>query len=141
MYQEVSTPKVSNDLDIELTPTDKDFMGYTAFLLKIKNNTDREMEIDWNKTSFMYSGATNGTFMFEGVVYKDRNAYKSNDIIFANSTFSKKIYPNNFVEFMGRYGWTHRNTGMGEQGAYLYIIDGKEIIKEKKLLQITELKK
>lgn len=132
-----TTSTINKDLEIELTPTGKSYIaGYSAFILNIKNNTNRDMELDWNKTNFIKDGNTSGTFMFEGVVYKDRNAPKANDIIFANSNFSKTIYPNNFVTF-DSYGWAHTGTGLGTQGAYLSIVDGKDTIKQKVLINIS----
>lgn len=69
--------------------------------------------------------------MFEGVVYKDRNNPKPPDVVFANGTLSKKIWPANLVSFSsGRYGggWQHSPMEPGQNGVYLsLLIDGKEI--------------
>jgi len=71
--------------------------GCRSFSLTIENKTDKDIELDWNKTLYISNGTTSGGFMFEGVVYKDRNNPKTPDIIFAKSKFSKTIWPNNLV--------------------------------------------
>ena len=104
--------------------------GCEAFILRIKNKTYRNLEVNWNKTLYVTRGQTSGGFMFEGVVYKDRNSPKSPDIVFGNGTFAKTIWPNNLVEFSsGKYGgWRNESMPSGENGIYLTVnIDGKEI--------------
>lgn len=77
--------------------------------------------------------------MFEGVVYKDRNNPKPPDIIFAKSTFSKTIWPNNLVYFSsGKYGgWRNEDMPTGENGIYLTVKVGDQEIKEKITINIT----
>jgi len=104
--------------------------GCEAFTLQIKNKTDKNLEVNWNKTLYITRGQTSGGFMFEGVVYKDRNNPKSPDIVFGNGTLSKTIWPNNLVEFSsGKYGgWRNEDMPSGENGIYLTVnVDGKEI--------------
>lgn len=107
--------------------------GCKAFSLTIENKTDKDMELDWNKTLYISNGKTSGGFMFEGVVYKDRNNPKPPDIIFAKSTFSKTIWPNNLVYFSsGKYGkWRNEDMPTGENGVYLTVKVGSQEIKEK----------
>jgi hypothetical protein len=98
--------------------------------LTVKNKTNKNLELNWNKTLYIVNGQTSGGFMFEGVVYKDRNNSKSPDVIFPNGTLSKAIWPNNLVYFSsGQYGgWRHESLPPGENGVYLtVIVDGKEI--------------
>jgi len=104
--------------------------GCESFALRITNKTDKNLELNWNKTLYISQGQTRGGFMFEGVVYKDRNNPKSPDIIFSGSNLVKQIWPNNLVYFeSGRYGgWRHISMPPGENGVYLTItIDGKEV--------------
>ena len=105
--------------------------GCKAFRLTIKNKTNKNLELDWNKTLYISNGQTSGGFMFEGVVYKDRNNSKPPDIIFAGDEFSKDILPNNLVYFSNNkynMGWKHRPMPAGENGVFLTIVvDGKEI--------------
>lgn len=104
--------------------------GYIGFDLTIENKTDKDLELDWNRTLFIHNGRTNGGFMFEGVVYKDRNNPKPPDIIFSGNKFFKGILPSNLVYFSrARYGgWRHKFMGTGECGILLFIkVDGREV--------------
>lgn len=103
--------------------------GCDAFTLKVTNKTSKNIEINWNKTAYISNGQTSGGFMYEGVSYRDRAAQKSPDILFANSSMTKDIWPNNLVTFLsGAYGWIHLRMTEGENGIYLSTtIDGKEV--------------
>lgn len=106
-----------------------DSWGCNGFHLGVKSFTDKNVEINWNKTLYISRGQTNGGFMFEGIVYKDRNQPKSPDIVFGKSTLGKSIMPNNLVGFTsGRYGgWRHDPMPAGENGVYLTVnVDGQE---------------
>ena len=95
----------------EITPM-QGLYGYDSFALDIQGKTDSNIEIDWNKTLFISNGHTNGSFMFEGIVYKDRNNPKTPDIIFGKSRFVKRIWPNNLV---------YRELPAGDTGVYLTV--------------------
>ncbi len=114
--------------------------GCEAFTLNLTNNTDKDIEIDWNRTLYLVHNQTHGGFMFEGIVYRDRNNPKPPDIVFAHSILRKKIWPNNLVYFStsSRSGdWYHESMPEGENGVYLsVIIDGKEI-KEKQTINLS----
>lgn len=111
--------------------------GYQAFELTIKNKTSIDMELDWNKTAYIENNQTKGGFMFEGIVYKDRNNLKPPDIIFANSVLRKNIFPNTLVNFSK--SWYHHPIPSGNNGIYLSIkIKGKEL-NEKILLNMIRV--
>lgn len=112
--------------------------GYGAFILTVQNKTDKDIEIDWNKTSFIDEGQANGTFMYSGIIYKDRNNPKSPDPVFAKGTFVKTIYPNNYVVLNQGSGWGHRGFGTGVKGVYLVIKVGDEYLKEQILIDIRK---
>lgn len=118
-------------------------LGCEAFAFTLVNKTDKNLELDWNKTLFVTGGQTSGGFMFEGIVYRDRNNQKSADVIFAKGTLTKTIWPNNLVSFSaGRYGgWDHGSMPRGENGAYLTVVlDGKEL-HEKLVVALTTASK
>jgi len=107
----------------EITPM-QGLFGYDSFALDIQGKTDSNIEIDWNKTLFISNGQTSGSFMFEGIVYKDRNNPKTPDIIFGKSRFVKRIWPNNLVDYnSGKYnsGWVNRRLPSGDTGVYLTV--------------------
>lgn len=129
----ISSTKIENQIDsIEssITPNCITFEGCKSFYLDVKNKSDKTLEINWNKTLFIVGDQSSGGFMFEGILYKDRNAQKSPDVVFPNSSFSKTIWPTNLVEFSsGRYdsGWRHGSMPTGDIGVYLTVtIDGKD---------------
>ena len=103
--------------------------GCRAFMLNIENKTDTNLELDWNKTLYVSGRQTSGGFMFEGVVYKDRNNPKPPDVIFGKGSLTKSIWPNNLVHFSSNYGgWSNLPMPIGDNGIYLTIIvDGKEM--------------
>lgn len=141
-YVYIASPFVqtsSNDFfEAEITPLCPNGKGCKFFELEIKNKTDKDIELDWNKTLYISNGTTSGGFMFEGIVYKDRNNPKPPDIVFANRTFRKIISPNNLVNFSsGRYGgWTNENMPTGENGVYLTIRVGDKEINEKIIINV-----
>ncbi|MBW2078236.1 MAG: hypothetical protein JRI71_11935 [Deltaproteobacteria bacterium] len=106
-----------------------------GFKLFIFNKTKQELELDWNRTYFIANGQTSGGFMFEGIMYKDRNNPKPPDIIFPKKLYVKAIMPNNLVEY--KKGWDHKSMGSGEYGVLLSIkVDEKEV-REKMLIKFV----
>ncbi len=104
--------------------------GCRAFRLSVTNKSQNNIEVNWNKTLYIANNQTSGGFMFEGVVYRDRNNPKSPDVVFPNSTLTKTIWPNNLVNFQtGQYGgWKHERMPAGDVGVYLSTnVNGKEI--------------
>lgn len=116
----------------------KGWDGYGAFDLRIKNKSSVDIELDWNKTLYIENGKTNGGFMFEGIVYRDRNNPKHPDIIFAGSEFRKTIYPNNLVFFKGA-SWLHDIITSGQNGIYLTIRVKEKEINEKIVLNMSRV--
>ncbi|MDC7692465.1 hypothetical protein [Vogesella indigofera] len=120
---------VSDKYEIQLQPIPcNSYSGCQGFNLTLANKSNSDIEIDWNKSLFVVNGQTNGGFMFEGTVYKDRNNSKDPDVVFANSTFSKNIFPNSLVSYNTTLNrWLQAPMYNGEYGAYLRLkIDGKE---------------
>lgn len=104
-----------------------------AFFLVVKNKTNKDMELNWNKTLFIDHGQTSGRFMLEGTQYSNRNNERSSDVIFAGGTLRKNIWPNSLVYYSnvgGRFGgWTNLEIPKNREiGIYLTIdIDGVEV--------------
>lgn len=133
-------PSVSTSyIDASFKPADYSLDQYTVsrtykgFQISITNKTDKNLELVWDKTLYIYQGSTSGGFLFDGVVYTERNNSKPNDIIFANSTFSKLIWPNKYAKFFPGYkgsgaGWDNMSLPKGSHGIYLtYLVDGQEM--------------
>lgn len=140
--------KAKNEIfDVELKPTgvkSGNTQVYKAFFLFLRNKTDKELEIIWDKTAFIYNGQMSGGFMFEGIVHEDREKPKPPDIVSPKGTFLKKIWPNSLVFFYvpekrAYYegAWIHRELNPGQNGVYLAVKSGEREINEKLVLHIS----
>ena len=133
-YDSVSNPVDNKDFTVSITPeywsSYRRGHGWHAFNLSVTNKKNRNIEIVWDKTLFILKGSTNGRFMFDGVVYKERNNTRPNDIVFGNTTFNRLILPNNLVEYINSpgLGWFHNTIQPGEDGIYItFKVEEKEI--------------
>jgi hypothetical protein len=142
---EPSIQKADNEyFEAKITPKSKfneyPNWGYDKFLLEIKNKTAKNIELDWNKTLYIKNGQTSGGFMFEGILYMQRNDPKLPDFIFSNSSFSKIITPSVLVSWISskdNSGWNSNIIDIGEHGVFLtMVVDGKEI-QEKMVVVIS----
>ena len=67
---------------------------FVLFRLTVKNRTEKKLEIDWNKTRYIYNGRTRGGFVFKGIKAEDiKNLTIPFDIVSPGHTFSKDIAP------------------------------------------------
>ncbi len=124
----------SNLYTIQLAPTDATNYSYRAFELTIENKTDKDIDLIWDRTYYLQGGQTTGGFLFEGVIYRDRNESKPPDIVFPKQKFVKIVYPNILAEFDKR--WHHNVLPNGENGIYLSLKVEKEEIREKLTVNI-----
>jgi hypothetical protein len=117
------------------------FDGYKGFNLKIHNKTAGNLEIDWAKTYYVHKGDKNGTF--EGGTYEDRKDPKTRDIVSANSTFTKEIFPRILTYYSSlAKSWVHEAMKPGENGVSLTVlVDGKEVTEELALSFVEETAK
>lgn len=116
--------------------TERNF--FRLFRLTIINKTDKNLEIDWNKTRYIFNGLNSGRFVFQGI--DPENLKKMTiplDIIPGGTTFSKDIAP---LKLMGKAPLRNRSVGVtessfspgilpeGENGIYLVVrYGGKEL--------------
>jgi hypothetical protein len=104
--------------------------NFEGLSLYIVNKSNSDLEVDWNKTLFLDQGQTSGGFMFEGIVYSQRNQPKPPDIVLEGGSLSKAIYPNNRVEYLsgGTGRWYHWGFEAGQYGVSLAIsVNGKTV--------------
>lgn len=115
--------------------------AYQLFILSVQNKSKKDIVINWDKTLYIVNNQTSGGFMFDGILYKDRNNPKSPDIVFSGSRLEKTIYPNNLVEFVStKYysDWVNNHMPEGENGVYLTLsIDGKDV-NEKLIVKLSK---
>ena len=145
---EPQVQRVSNEVfDAELKPVGIRSGGtqtFKAFILVLRNKTDQELEIIWDKTVFIYNGQIDGGFMFEGIIHEERDKPKPPDIVPPKGTFQRRIWPNSLVFFWvperrAHYegAWIHRELNTGQNGVDLAVrLDGREI-KERLTLVIS----
>jgi len=119
---------------------------FVSFRLVVTNRTDKNLEVDWNKTRYIYNGRTHGVFVFDGVRPEDiKNLTIPADTIVSGQSFSKTISP---FKLLARAPIKDRytdkpiiNPGImpnGKNGIHLVIRqNGKEII-EKMSVNIEE---
>lgn len=142
-YMTTSTPLIQTVENEYFTASLSPMFSYgscISFTLLVKNKTEKDIEIDWNKTSYIDNGQTRGGFMYEGVIYKDRNNLKPPDFVLSGGSLQKTIWPNIRLDYSSYFGWVHGYMKEGEHGALLVgIIDGKEV-REKMLLSFSTLR-
>lgn len=128
---EPSKRSVDNEFFIaEISPEACDVLGCAAFRLSIKNKTNMSLEVNWNKTLYIFQNQTFGNFMFKEVSYKERDNPRPPDVISPGGELLKSIWPNNLIGFFGgKYnGWGHKPMPSGENGIYLtVVVEGREI--------------
>lgn len=113
-------------VDVSFKPIVGNYM-YKSFDLTIKNKTNKDIKLIWDETFFIENGSTNGKFMFAGVRYVNRDDSKTPDIILANSTFTKEVYPNaKVLQNVIGGGWGHAKIEDGEYGAYVTLQIGNQ---------------
>lgn len=109
-----------------------------SYKLDITNLSDKDIEIDWNKTQFIINGQTHGGFMFEGIRYVAREDVKNPSFILNKSSFSEFIYPNYLVSYYLK-SWWNTTIPDGETGVLLTLKIGNQEVREK--LFITKITK
>jgi hypothetical protein len=110
--------------DASIEPSPSYPKGYTSFLLTVKNKTERDLTIDWNRSFYIRDGATKG-----GLDNRNRcpSGKKDPDTIFPQGVFSTYVFPDVLLveEWMG---CDHDYLPVGDNGVMLSVTcEGKEI--------------
>jgi len=99
----VSIPPVQSEenrsLDVRFEPLKNDKRFFVSFRLDIRNKTDRELTIDWNKTRYLHNGKPSGVFVFRGIDPASIKKVIPPDTIAPKATFSREIFPAHLVAF------------------------------------------
>ena len=102
----------------------KEYNFFVLFRLTVKNRTEKNLEIDWNKTRYIYNARMHGGFVFRGIKPKDiKNLTIPSDIVPAGKTFSKEIAPAKLVAWAP---YRDRSVGKNESGISFGIIPDGE---------------
>jgi hypothetical protein len=119
---------------------------FDGFRLKVTNNTQKDLEINWNKTHYIYNGRNLGIFVFKGIEPENiKNSTIPPDTISAGQSFTKDISP---LKLLAREPLTGKSAKAGkitsgpipkgESGIFLFIRQNGNSIKEKMAVKITE---
>jgi len=123
--------------ELMLEPLKQGHDFFVAFKIMIKNKTNKELVIDWNKTQYIYAGKPDGVFVFLGI---DPTMLKNKtvpaDIIPPNGFLTKEIVPAKRVALAplrenlpaGKPGISAGILPPGQNGVLLFVRrDGLEI--------------
>jgi len=97
-----------------------------VFKLDVRNNCDKNIEIDWNETYYLSMGQQSGGFLFEGTDFKNTDSYKPPELLIPSYAMTKVIVPNRLLFF--NKNWCYSFMKPGENGIYLSVdVDGVKI--------------
>ena len=148
----ISTPEIqtveNSYYTTQFEPLAEDKNYFDSFRLKVVNKTRKDLEIDWNKTRYIYNGRDIGVFVFKGIEPENiKSLTIPPDTIPAGQSFTKDISP---FKLLAREPLTGKGakagkitTGPipnGENGIFLFIRQNGNTIKEKMAVKITEKK-
>jgi len=105
---------VNKYFEAQLEPLKKDDNFFVLLRLAVKNKTDKDLEIDWNKTRYVHNGKPRGGFVFQGANPEDiKNQTIPPDIVPAWQTLSKEIAP---FKLIAGAPFKYRSVGVNESG-------------------------
>lgn len=123
--------------EVRLEPLKDGNRFYVAFRLTLINKTEKTLEIDWNKTRYMYEGRASGGFVFGGIDPETVKDAIPPDLVPGGGTFSKEISPTKLIAYVplaerslegGKKGIYPGPIPEGENGVFLVVRqNGKEI--------------
>ena len=133
--------------DVQFEPLKKDNNFFVMFLLTVSNKSDKDLEIDWNQTRYIYNGKLYGGFAFEGIRPEDvKNSTIPSAVIPKGSRFSKEIAPLKLIAFVplsgnsvgpDKSGISPGPLPAGGNGIYLVIRQNGQVVREKITLNIV----
>ncbi len=98
VYEYASSP-VSKTIETQaftasFAPAREDARYFSSFMLEIENKSDESIEIDWNKTLYIYDEKNRGGFVFKGIEPTQvREKRIPNEVIPPRTRFSRRLFP------------------------------------------------
>ena len=146
---QVSTPAIQTAenpyYEIQFEPLTRESRVFVSFRLTIINRTDRNLEIDWNKTHYIHNNRSLGIFVFKSIRPQDiKDLTIPPDIVPARGTFSKEISPYRLIarapfrEGINEPSISPGPVPIGQSGILLVVRQNGKEIKEKVKISITE---
>ena len=145
----VSNPSIQNAVndyyDANLEPLTQDNEFFVSFLFSVTNRTDKNLEIDWNKTRYIHNNKNRGVFVFKGIEPEDiKNSSVPFDIIPPGGSFSKRISPYKLIA-RAPLRENEKDSGInpgilptGENGILLVVRQNSKEIVQKMMVHIME---
>lgn len=149
-FVDISTPEIqtveNSYYSAQFEPLSENNNFFDVFRLSITNKTANDLQIDWNKTRYLYNGRDSGIFVFKGIQPGDiKNLTVPSDIIPAGHSFSKTIMP---LKLLARESLTGKGKQAGritpgpipngKNGIFLFIRQNGNQIKENITVNITK---
>lgn len=86
--------------EAQLEPLKQGIRSFVVFRLTVANKTETELQIDWNKTRYLFNGKPHGLYVFRGI---EPEAIKyrtiAPDIISPRDTFTRIIAPQELLAY------------------------------------------
>ncbi|MGA7874706.1 MAG: hypothetical protein WCA08_03515 [Desulfoferrobacter sp.] len=115
----------------ELRPCCKEFH------LQVINNTDKTMQILWEKTSYIQDGVPTGGFVFPVSVCDKANNPATVDSIAPHKTFTTVIWPSSLAHVVdSTKECRHDTMQSGKNGIHLMVKTGDDEADEKIILEL-----
>jgi hypothetical protein len=145
-----SSPEIqttgNQSYEVKLEPVKNDHAFFEMFRLTVENKTDNNLEIDWNKTRYIFNGQSRGVFVFKGINPEDiKNLTIPADTVPPRAKFSKEIAPVKLVAFAplrdrtesaAKSGFSPGVIPEGKNGIYLVIRTSEQEMRSKIILNI-----
>ena len=118
---------------------------FDSFRLMVTNKTDKEMQIDWNRTRYVESGIRHGGFVWQGINPDHvREASVPPEVISPGGTFSRVIFPHKKIAYAPGYqrGWKLQGGKIpeGENGIDLVVKQNGRVTRHRITVRIVEEK-
>ena len=136
--------------EVKLEPMKQGLRSFVAFRLTVTNKTKNQLQIDWNKTRYLFNGRQRGLYVFRGI---DPEAIKNltiaPDTISPQQVFTKIIAPQKLIAYvpikdqhkldLDESAFSGGPIPAGENGILLVVrMNGKEI-RERLTVDIAEV--
>ena len=87
--------------EVQFEPLKQGLRSFVVFRLIVTNKTKTQLQIDWNKTRYLFNGSPHGLYVFRGI---DPETIKyrtiAPDIISPQDVFTKIIAPQKLMAYV-----------------------------------------
>ncbi len=102
-----------------------------GFILSIRNDSDQNLSIMWDRTGYLLRGEPKGGFMLSDTEFEARNSAKPPTVIPPKGKFYEMIFPGALAYDTGKdRGWFRMPMPHGENGIKLTLQSGDRVMTE-----------